>query len=226
MGEAPHGTGRRSWQIPQARHPAPGKRDILRSRSPIHQRPGHHQRSYVRPARGTGVALVVFLVGAGWVGGGLYRLDERVDSFQRVALPGEGEVNLDHSGGYVIYYEGPGAAEGTVPPFTVNVTPLSESAVAPELEAYGGGLTYSFGSREGRGVLTLRVDSPGRFLIEARDAPAVSGGSFLAIGSSIAGGIVRIVVPALVLMVAAVSGAIALAIVRRRRRQRVRATGP
>jgi hypothetical protein len=104
----------------------------------------------LRPSRAWyWVALVVFLVGAGWVGGGLYRLDERVDSFQRVALPGEGEVNLDHSGGYVIYYEGPGAAEGTVPPFTVNVTPLSESAVAPELEAYGGGLTYSFGSREG-----------------------------------------------------------------------------
>jgi len=33
----------------------------------------------------------------------------------RVAAPGSGEVSLDHSGGYVIYYEGPGAADGNVP---------------------------------------------------------------------------------------------------------------
>jgi hypothetical protein len=64
----------------------------------------------LRPARAWyWVALVVFLAGAGWLGGGLYLLVERVDSFQRVPLPGEGEVSLDHSGGYVIYYEGPGA---------------------------------------------------------------------------------------------------------------------
>jgi hypothetical protein len=171
------------------------------------------------------VALVVFLAGAGWLGGGLYLLSEQIDSFQRVALPGEGEVSLDHSGGYVIYYEGPGASEGNVPSFTVNVTPLSDSAAVQNLEAYGGGLNYSFGSRAGRAILTLQVASPGRFLIEARDAPAMPGGSSLAIGSSVAGSIVRIVLPALVLMLAAIGGAIALAIVRRRRRQRFRATG-
>jgi hypothetical protein len=145
-------------------------------------------------------------------------LDKRVDSFQRVALPGEGEVSLDHSGGYVIYYEGPGAEAGDLPAVTVNVTPRSASAAVPDLEVYESSLTYSLGSREGRAVLTLQVASPGRFLIEARDAPAMPGGSSLAIGSSIAGSIVGIVLPATLLVVAGTGGAIAVAIVRRRRR--------
>jgi hypothetical protein len=173
----------------------------------------------LRPARAWyWVALVAFLAGAGWLGGGLYLLDKRVDSFQRVALPGEGEVSLDHSGGYVIYYEGPGAEAGNVPAFTVNVTPRSASAAVPYLEQYESSLTYSFGSREGRAVFTLQVASPGTFLIEATDGPATSGDSSLAIGSSIAGRIVGIAVPGAVLMVAAIGVAIAVAIVRRRRR--------
>jgi hypothetical protein len=174
----------------------------------------------LRPARAWyRVALVVFLAGVGWLGGGLYLLVERVDSFQRVALPGEGEVSLDHSGGYVIYYEGPGAEAGNIPDFTVNVTRRSTSAAVQALEPYESSLTYSFGSREGRAVLTLQVASPGTFLIEAPDAPATSGDSSLAIGSSIAGRIVGIAVPSAVLMVVAVGGAIAIAIVRRRRRR-------
>ena len=174
----------------------------------------------LRPARAWyWVALVVFLAGVGWLGGGLYLVAERVDSFQRVALPGEGEVSLDHSGGYVIYYEGPGAETGNIPDFTVNVTPRSASAAVQGLEHYESSVTYSFGSREGRAVFTLQVASPGTFLIEATDAPATSGDSSLAIGSSIAGRIVGIAVASAVLMVVAVGGAIAIAIVRRRRRR-------
>ena len=169
---------------------------------------------------------MVFLAGAGWLGGGLYLLDERVDSFQRVALPGEGEVSLDHSGGYVIYYEGPGAETGYIPDFTVNVTPRSASAAVQGLEHYESSVTYSFGSREGRAVFTLQVASPGTFLIEATDAPATSGDSSLAIGSSIAGRIVGIAVASAVLMVVAVGGAIAIAIVRHRRRRSTTAYPP
>ena len=180
----------------------------------------------LRPSRAWyWVALAVFLAGAGWLGGRLYMLAQQVDSFQRVAVPGAGEVSLDHSGGYVIYYEGPGAADRNVPDFHVNVKARSESSAPLSLEVYRGSLTYSFGSREGRAVFTLRVAGPGRFLIEVTDAPAMSGGSSLAIGSSIAGGIVGGAVPAAVLMVVAIGGAIAVAIVRHRRRRSLRATG-
>jgi hypothetical protein len=58
-----------------------------------------------------------------WLVLGLVLLNGRIDSFQRVAVPGSGEVSLDHSGDYVIYYEGPGAAEGNVPAFNVTVNP-------------------------------------------------------------------------------------------------------
>jgi hypothetical protein len=133
------------------------------------------------------VALLVFLGGATWVAVGLVTLNNKIDSFQRVAIPGIGEVSLDHSGGYVIYYEGPGAADGNVPAFDVTVTAASALAAVESLETYSSGLSYSFGSREGRAVLTLGVAQPGWFVIEAPGAPAVSGGSSLAVGSSIGG---------------------------------------
>jgi hypothetical protein len=171
------------------------------------------------------VALAVFLAGAGWLGGRLYMLGQQVDSFQRVAAPGSGEVNLDHSGGYVLYYEGPGAADGNVPAYDVNVTARSQSSAPMSLEAYSGSLTYSFGSREGRAVLTLEVAGPGTVLIEVTNGGATEGDSSLAIGSSIAGDIVGIVVPAVVLMLVGVGGAIAVAIIRYRRRRVLRATG-
>jgi hypothetical protein len=171
------------------------------------------------------LALVVFLAGLGWMGGGLYRLFDEIDSLQRVAIPGEGEVTLDR-GDYVIYYEGPGAAAGSVPAITVTVTPVSPSAAVKDIEEYGDSVTvtYNWGSHEGRAAFTLEIAGPGRFLIEAPDG-AMPTGSSLAIGSSIGRSIVETVLPALVLMVAAIGGAIALAIVRRRRRQRLRALG-
>ena len=169
------------------------------------------------------LSLVVFLAGLGWIGGGLYRLSDQIDSLQRVSIPGEGKVTLDR-GDYVIYYEGPGAAAGNVPAITVNVTPLSPSAAAEHLEVYAGSVTYSWGSHEGRAVFTFEVAGPGSFLIEAPDG-AMPTGSSLAVGSSIARSIIGTVLPALVLMVVAIGGAIALAIVRRRRRQRLRALG-
>jgi hypothetical protein len=172
------------------------------------------------------VALLVFLAGAAWAAVGLVTLNNKIDSFQRVALPGAGKVSLDHSGGYVIYYEGPGAADGNIPAFNVKVTPASAPAAVESLEAYSGGLTYNFGSREGRAVLTLGVAQPGTFVIEAPGAPAVSGGSSLAVGSSIGGGIVRIAVPATVAILGAISGAIAIFFVRRSRAKRARSPAP
>lgn len=172
------------------------------------------------------VALLVFVAGAAWLVLGLVLLNGRIDSFQRVAVPGSGEVSLDHSGDYVIYYEGPGAAEGNVPAFDVTVTPAAAPAAAQSLDAYSGELTYSFGSREGRAVLTLEVAQPGTFVIEATDAPGVAGGSSLAVGSSIGGDIVRIVVPSAIAMVAAVGGAIVIAIVRHSRAKRARSLAP
>ena len=172
------------------------------------------------------VALLVFVAGMAWLALGLVLLNDRIDSFERVAVPGSGEVSLDHSGEYVIYYEGPGAAEGNVPPFDVTVNPAAAPAAVQSLDFYSGvGLNYSFFGREGRAVLTLEVTQPGRFLIEATtDAPVVA--SSLAVGSSIAGDFVRIGLPSAIATVAAIGGAIVIASVRHSRAKRARPLAP
>ena len=121
------------------------------------------------------VALLVFVAGWAWFVLGLVLLNGRIDSFQRVAVPGSGEVSLDHSGEYVIYYEGLGAAEGNIPPFDVTVNPAAAPAAVQSLDVHSGvGMSYSFGAREGRAVLTLEVAQPGTFVIETTtDTPAV-----------------------------------------------------
>src|SRR5262245_10269324 len=89
------------------------------------------------------LALVVFLAGLGWLGWGLYRLADQVDSLQRVAFPGQGEVNLDR-GDYVIYYERPGAAAGNVPNIDLTVTPRSPSAAVQNLDQYSDSVTTTY----------------------------------------------------------------------------------
>ena len=125
----------------------------------------------------------------------------------------------------MIYYEGPGAA-GNVPVFDIRVTPVSAPATVQSLEAYSGSVTYNFGSREGRAVLALEVSQPGRFVIEAPGAPAVAGGSSLAVGSTLTGSLLRIVLPGGGAMFAAVGGAIAIAIVGHSRAKRARSPAP
>jgi hypothetical protein len=65
------------------------------------------------------VALAVIVAGVAWLLVGLAAFNRQIDSFQRVALPGDGEITLAHGGGYVIYYEGPGAAAGNAPALPV-----------------------------------------------------------------------------------------------------------
>jgi len=119
-------------------------------------------RAKIRPGRiWYLVGLVVFFGGVVWLVVGLASVFSHVDSFARVAIPAGGQVSLDHSGGYVIYYEGPGAQSGQIPPFQVRVTPASAGAAVRSLAPYSGSLTYSNGSHEGSAVLTLQVTPPG-----------------------------------------------------------------
>src|SRR5262249_48732467 len=70
-------------------------------------------RSRARPGRAWYLApLAVFIGGVAWVVFGLVSIGNQVNSFPRVPLHAGGAVTLDHSGGYVVYYEGPGARSG------------------------------------------------------------------------------------------------------------------
>jgi hypothetical protein len=166
------------------------------------------------------VALAAFLAGVAWAVVASIVLFGRVDSFPRVPDPGQGTVSLTHSGGYVIYYEGPGASNGNVPAGDVRVIPESAGAAVKSVTAFSGSMVYQFGSREGAAVAHLQIAAPGRFLVRATSG-APSGGH-LAIGSNISGGIAAIVLPALLLGLAAVGGAIVVAVVRHTRIKRAR----
>jgi len=167
------------------------------------------------------VALAVFLAGVAWAVVASVVLFGRVDSFPRVPYPGQGVISLTHSGGYVIYYEGPGASTGNVPPGHADVTDVSGSGKVTSMTSFSGSMTYQIGSREGTAVAHLQIAAPGSFLVRATSSGAPPG-SHLAIGSNISGGIVAIVLPALVLALAAVGGAIVVAVVRHTRIKRAR----
>jgi hypothetical protein len=181
-------------------------------------------RPRVRPGRIWYLAAVVlFLAGVAWLVYGFVSLSSRVDAFSRVPLPGGGTVTLDHSGGYVVYYEGAGATTGQIPGFIVRIAPASPPAGVGSLRPYGASVTYSIGAHQGRAVLTFEVVHPGRFLVEPSGATAVTGGSDLAFGSSIAGGIVGTVVLSIGLIFLGIAAAIVLFIIRLTRTRRARA---
>jgi hypothetical protein len=199
-----HGTGPTRWQPDGAASPPLAG---TFGTSPHKARPG---RAWYL------LALAAFLAGAAWLVVGLFGVKGQVDAFQRVPLPQGGQVSLSHSGGYVLYYEAPGAASGQFPSFNVTVTPASSAASAKSLQPYTPDVTYNFGSRQGRAVLTLQVAHPGAFRVVATGAPAVAGRSDLAFGSTIAGGIAGTALPAGLLMGLGVAGGVALVIIRNR----------
>lgn len=178
----------------------------------------------VRPGRIWYLAgVVLLLAGVAWLVFGFVSLSSKVDGFARVPLPAGGTVTLDHSGGYVVYYEGPGAASGRIPSFDVRIAPVAPPAAVGSLRSYAASVTYTIGSHQGRAVLTLQVVHPGKFLVEPSGAAAVAGGSDLAFGSSIAGSIVGTVVLSIGLIFLGIAVTIILFIIRLTRTRRARA---
>jgi hypothetical protein len=160
------------------------------------------------------VPLLVCLGGVAWLVVGLMALSSQIDSFQRVPLPAGGQISLDHSGGYVVYYEGPGASSGHIPSFRVRVVPASASASVQSLAPYNGSVSYGFGSRQGRAVLTMQVARAGRFAVEIPDGTGLTAGSHLAFGSGVVGGIVGITVPSVLLIMLGLAGLVVILVIR------------
>ena len=170
------------------------------------------------------VALVVFLAGVAWWVVSFAAVTGRVDSFQRVPFPGTGVISLTR-GNYVLYYEGRGAASGTVPEGHIHMDSLFEPAagVVMTVTPYSTSLIYQFGSHVGAAAGTVQIPVSGRYLV--RSTSSAPRGGQLAFGSSIArwlaGAVVpAAVVPAAVLMLAGVVGAVVLGIIRHKRLKR------
>jgi hypothetical protein len=172
------------------------------------------------------VGLLVFLGGVAWLVVGLVSVFSHVNSFARVAVPAGGQVSLDHSGGYVIYYEGPRAQSGRTPPFQIRVTPASAGAAVRSLAPYSGSLTYSNGSHQGSAVLTLQVTHSGRFTVETPGGTNLPAGSGLAFGDSFGGGLVASIVGGVLLILAGLAGLIVIFIIRIVKTNRARSPVP
>ena len=172
------------------------------------------------------VGLLVFLGGVAWLVVGIVSVFSHVNSFPRVAVPAGGQVSLDHSGGYVIYYEGPGAQSGRIPPFQVRVTPASAGAAVRSLAPYSGSLTYSNGSHQGSAVLTLQVTHPGRFTVETPGGTNLPAGSDLAFGASFGRGLAASIGGGVLLILAGLGGLIVIFIIRIVKTNRARSPVP
>jgi hypothetical protein len=182
-------------------------------------------RPKVRPGRIWYLgALALLLGGVTWLIAGLISVSNQVNSFPRVPLPAGGTVTLNHSGHYVIYYEGNGAAQGLIPAFNVQIAAVAPPAEVGSLQSYGSSsVSYTFGSRQGRSVLNLQIKHAGRFLVKASGAPTAAGGSDLAFGPDFAGAILAVALPSVGLILAGIAAFIILAVVRSRRIRRARA---
>ena len=87
------------------------------------------------------MALAV-LGASAWTALSFDRLNDDIDDFQRVEVPGDGTVRLD-ARKYIVYLVGP-AADESRRPLTIAVTHrASEQAVPARI--YDGTFTYSFG---------------------------------------------------------------------------------
>ncbi len=168
-------------------------------------------------------AVLLVLGGVAWLVFGFVSLSSKVDAFSRVPLPAGGTVALNHSGGWVVYYEGAGAATGQIPGFNVLIRPAAPPAAVGSLRSYTASVTYTIGSHEGRAVLTFQVVHPGKFLVRPSGATAVASGSDLAFGSSVAGSIVTTVLLSIGLIFLGVAATIILFIIRLTRTRRARA---
>ena len=180
----------------------------------------------VRPGRIWYLGSVLLVLGGvAWLVFGFVSLSSKVDAFSRVPLPAGGTVTLNHSGGWVVYYEGAGATTGQIPGFNVRIAPAAPPAAVGSLRSYTASVTYTIGAHQGRAVLTLQVVHPGKFLVEPSGATAVAGGSDLAFGSSIAGSIVTTVLLCIGLIFLGIAGTIILFVIRLTRTRRARAQG-
>ncbi|MEA2829125.1 MAG: hypothetical protein QOG43_3564 [Actinomycetota bacterium] len=153
--------------------------------------PGPSKRGYWL---GGAIIVVAGIVAIAWFGLGFSRFSDRIDNFQRVSTNGSGEVTFDKAGGYVIYFEAPGASDGDIPSGQAQLTPVDGGDPVP-LESYDADFTYDIGGHSGVAVLTADIQAPGSYTLESE----AEGEGELAVGKSVAGTLVSSVVGAMAL---------------------------
>ena len=119
------------------------------------------------------------LVAIAWFGLGFSRFSDRIDAFQRVPTNGQGEVTFDEAGGYVIYFEGPGASDGEIPSGQAQLDARRRRRPGAARD-YDVGLHLRPQRARGVAVLTVDIEQPGTYLLESES----EGEGELAVGAA------------------------------------------
>lgn len=143
---------------------------------------------------GAAIVVVAGIAAIVWFATGFKSFSDTIDNFQRVPVNGEGEVTFDDTGGYVLYYEGPGASDGDIPTGQAQLTPVA-GGESLDLDDYDSELTYEIGGHSGVAVLTVDIEEPGTYLLESES----DGDGELAVGRSVGTKLVTSIVGGLVL---------------------------
>ena len=152
-------------------------------------------------------------------------VSHRVETFQRVGVPGTAPLRFDAPGSYTIYYEAAGVGDEatgvTLPPVHLTLSRAETGAAVP-LARYHGSFNYNIAGHDGVAVATLRVERAGRYQLRA-DATIEPGIAQVAVGRSLARGLAGTLLVALAALAAFVGGTVA-AILTASRRQDARRT--
>jgi hypothetical protein len=167
---------------------------------------------------------------------GMFSWDRQIQDFQRVRVPGNGEVTLTQPGDYVLYVE----TRGECCSWTVGNqdVPLANWSMRLAMEPMAGGqeapvsnwsgtlLAYGVGGHEGLTAMSFTITQPGTYLIETSDVRPASV-TDLAVGRNILGATL-LPLALLVAGLAALLGAVVSGIITavRRRHARRRAAQP
>lgn len=135
---------------------------------------------------------------------GVVRFFDRIDDLQRVVVPGESTVEIDDPGGYTIYFEYRGAAggedflDGEDPPQGLQVEVTGPDGQPVPIEPYSGRFVYADGDNEGSAQWTFDAPQAGAYVVRGTYAgePSAQPQVVLAVGGSLAGGLVGYVVGA------------------------------
>lgn len=169
---------------------------------------------------GGAVGLVGVIATVLWIVGGIRGIDRQVDGFQRVDVDDDAPVTIDEPGGYTVYYEGPDADREDP---DIRVTIRGPGIDDDSLDEYDGSLTYAIGGREGRAVLTVRIDEPGTFRLGSTSRFDEEGQ--IALGRSLAPRLVRTVVGGVLLGLYTVGGTTGIVLLTALRRRDARRRG-
>ena len=164
------------------------------------------------------VMVVLGLVAAAtWAIAGVFRINARIDDFQRVRIPGDQTVLIARASDQVVYFEGLDVP--VLDQVDVSITDPAGDEVT--LRRYGTDLIYDVsGAYSGRAILTFRADLPGRYHISTiGDSPSFG---LVAVGPSIGGEVVATIAGAALFLLFVGGGGVTLMIVTAVRRSRQR----